>query len=541
LWKRAVSPALTLVDTSGVTMTTLEFDQATAEELRTAYTASEARFEALFQNAADVTVLVTAEGKVLHVSASVERVLGHRPADLIGRRALDFIDPEDDPIQRRFLAEAVATPGATRGEPLRALHADGTWRTVEPVGLNLLDDPAVAGLVITLRDVSERGELEARIRQMERLEAVGQLAGGIAHDFNNILLVVRGYSSVLRSALGDSELVADVDEIAKAADRAADLTRQLLAFAGRQVLRPALVDLREIVHGIETLLRRSVPEDIEMAFDLDHEIGVVLADPAQIEQVLLNLVVNARDATPAGGRIVVSMAPVVLEPAAEVSPPAAPGPYVALTVTDTGSGISDADLPYIFEPFFTTKADGIGTGLGLSTVYGIVAQSGGAIEVAARPGTGTRMTVYLPSLDGAPESDAEAAPALRLPVGNETILLVEDEDAVRDLVCRVLENAGYTVLSAARPSEAQRLAIDAKIDLLLTDVVMPEMSGYDLAVRIRLGHPEAHTLFISGYAHKAMGEAPHLPEGELLRKPFSPEQLTRAVRAVLDGETLEPQ
>jgi CheY-like chemotaxis protein len=304
-------------------------------------------------------------------------------------------------------------------------------------------------------------------------------------------------------------------------------------------LRPSVLDLGEVVSDLESLLRTSVREDIELVIELGQDGCGVLADSTQLDQVLMNLVVNARDAMPDGGRIVVSVSPAVLDGDADVSPPVTPGRYVALTVTDTGAGIDPASLPYIFEPFFTTKGEGIGSGLGLSTVHGIVGQSGGGIQVGARPGGGTRMTVYLPAADGdeTRDDDVGGRPS-RLPIGTETILLVEDEDAVRELVQRVLDGAGYHVLTAARPSDAQRFAIDERIDLLLTDVVMPEMSGYDLAVRIRLAHPAAHTLFISGYAHAALAETAEPPAGEMLRKPFSPDQLLRAVRAVLDGEAL---
>jgi PAS domain S-box-containing protein len=519
-------------------MGTIQHTGAGPDELRTAFEASERRFAALFEQAGDLTSVVSTDGTFLHASASFEAVLGYVPSELIGRCGFDFADPTEELALRQFLADAAASPGTTAGPLFRARDSGGNWHALEPTALNLLDDPAVAGLVITCRDVTERRDLETRLRQMERLEAVGQLAGGIAHDFNNVLLVIRGYSSVLRSALGDSELGADVDEIAKAADRATDLTRQLLAFARRQMLKPVVVDLAEIVLDLENLLRRSVREDIELSHDLGHGVGGVLADPSQIEQVLLNLVVNARDAMPDGGRIVVSLEPTFLEDGARLSPPVEPGRYVALSVTDTGWGIPEASLPYIFEPFFTTKDEGLGTGLGLSTVYGIVAQSGGGIEVAARPEGGTRMTVYLPAAEGELEREDEQTHASRLPLGTETILLVEDEDAVRELVRRVLELAGYRVLSAARPSEAQRVVVDEQIDLLLTDVVMPEMSGFELAARIRLAQPVSRTLFISGYAHAALTETSELPEGELLRKPFSPDQLTRAVRAVLDGEPL---
>jgi CheY-like chemotaxis protein len=350
--------------------------------------------------------------------------------------------------------------------------------------------------------------------------------------------VIRGYSSILKSSIDDPALLADVDEIAKAAERAADLTRQLLAFSRRQVLQPSLVDLRDVVAGMESLLRRSIQEDIDVRFDLDYDIAPVLADAGQMEQVILNLVLNARDAMPNGGAIDVALSPVELSDDATVSPPLPPGSYVGLSVSDMGTGIAAGDLPHIFEPFFTTKADGLGTGLGLSTVYGIVAQSGGGIEVMTLPSGGTRMTIFLPASSGEIEEASPDPIHLRLPAGTETVLLVEDEDPVRELVSRVLEDVGYEVLAAARPSEAQRIVAERKIDLLLSDIVMPEMSGYDLATRVRLAQPQARTLFMSGYAHKALGEASELPEGELLRKPFSPEQLTRAVRAVLDGDAL---
>jgi two-component system cell cycle sensor histidine kinase/response regulator CckA len=288
------------------------------------------------------------------------------------------------------------------------------------------------------------------------------------------------------------------------------------------------------VRGIETLLRRSVREDIEMSLHLTQDVLPVVADAGKIEQVLLNLVVNARDAMPNGGKLSISIEPVILEPGARVSPPVASGAYVAISVVDTGEGIQAADLPYIFEPFFTTKEEGVGTGLGLSTVYGIVAQSGGGIEVAGPPCGGTRMTIYLPAATGAVDLLDDEPGESRLPAGHETILLVEDEDPVRELVCRVLEDAGYDVLAAARPSDAQQIVAETSIDLLLTDVVMPEMSGYDLALRVRLSQPGARTLFMSGYAHKALAEAEQIPGGDLLRKPFSPEDLKCAVRAALD-------
>jgi PAS domain S-box-containing protein len=511
-------------------------NEATERALRE----SEARFRALIENSLDITAIVDAESVVLYVSPSVARILGYAPEELIGTTALNIVHPDDVEAVGAIFAVATTDPGVTRMDEFRARHRDGTWRVMEAVGLNLLDDPAVRGMVITARDVTSRRALESRVVQAERLEAIGQLAGGVAHDFNNVLLVIRGYSSVLRSTLVDPQHVADVDEISRAADRAADLTRQLLAFGRRQVLQPRKLSLVEVVHGLQSLLRRSLREDIEFELDLPAVIPPVTADPGQMEQVLLNLVVNARDAISGPGVVRVAIDEALISGAEDgISPPLTPGRYVALSVTDTGCGIDPTVMPHIFEPFFTTKEDGVGTGLGLSTVYGIVAQSGGAIEVRSLEGGGTAFVVYLPEATGTiNESTWGAAGQSSFPMGNETILLVEDEEPVRELVRRVLEGAGYIVLPASRPSEAERLlAENDEIDLMLSDVVMPEMSGYDLAARVHKERPEIRLLFMSGYAHKVSGSESFA--GELLKKPFAPEQLAHAVRTALDGDKLE--
>jgi PAS domain S-box-containing protein len=532
--QRSIAPIIMSGEDVTAQGTTVE---SLLDELRSAYEASEARFRALIENSSDVTAIVGVDGVLNYISGSIVDVLGYAPDELVGAVGFDLVHADDEAQVRELFATLLERPNVSSRE-FRARHKDGTWRWLEAKGINLVHDPAVQGMVYTVRDVSAQHDLEHRLRQAERLEAVGQLAGGISHDFNNVLLVIRGYTSILKSSIDDPALLADVDEIARAAERAAELTRQLLAFSRRQVLQPSLVDLRDVVGGMESLLRRSIQEDIEIRFDLDYDIAPVLADAGQMEQVILNLVLNARDAMPNGGAIDVAVSPVELSDDANVSPPLPPGSYVGLSVSDAGTGIAADDLPHIFEPFFTTKADGLGTGLGLSTVYGIVAQSGGGMEVMTLPSGGTRMTAFLPAASGEIEAAVPDPIHLRLPAGTETVLLVEDEEPVRELVSRVLEDVGYEVLAAARPSEAQRIVAERRIDLLLTDIVMPEMSGYDLATRVRLAQPQARTLFMSGYAHKALGEASELPEGELLRKPFSPEQLTRAVRAVLDGDLL---
>jgi PAS domain S-box-containing protein len=497
---------------------------------------SDSRFRALIENSLDVTSILAADGSIRYASPSWERVLGYTADELHGRNAFDYVHPEDVALISELFMQATSDAGTSETKEFRVRHEDGSWRVMEAIGLNLLGDPAVRGVVVTARDISSRRTLEARVRQAERLEAVGQLAGGVAHDFNNVLLVIRGYSSVLSATLTDPQQVADVEEISMAADRAAKLTRQLLAFGRRQVLQPRVLAVGDVVRDIESLLRRTIREDIELELDLHDDVPPVLADPAEIEQVLMNLVVNARDSIVDGGSVTISVErSELLAPDAGISPPLLPGHYVALTVSDTGAGIADEALPHVFEPFFTTKDEALGTGLGLATVYGIVAQSGGGIEIGTS-GSGTSFTVYLPVVVGvadiAPRADGNAGATLT--GGTETILVVEDETPVRELVRRVLESAGYRVLPASRPSEAERLLQDEPaVDLLLSDVVMPEMSGYELAARILDRRPEIRTLFMSGYAAGA-ADAASSASSELLKKPFAPDQLAQAVRRVLD-------
>jgi two-component system, cell cycle sensor histidine kinase and response regulator CckA len=380
-----------------------------------------------------------------------------------------------------------------------------------------------------VRVLVERSTLDERARQNERLEAVGQLAGGIAHDFNNVLLVIRGYSSVLRSALDDAQQIADLDEISSAADRATELTRRLLAFSRKQVLTPELLSVVETVRSMHGQLARTLPENVILVTDLGDDVAPVVADAGQIESAIVNLVANARDALElVGGTLTLAVGEVEATGTEHgIEPPLTPGRYVTLAVGDDGPGIADDVLPHIFEPFFTTKHHDLGAGLGLATVYGVVAQSGGGIQVSAADGKGSRFTIYLPAAAG---EVAQPASAAARHGGGETILLVEDETPVRELVRRVLENQGYSVVAAGLPSEAERLLDETpQVDLLLTDVVMPEMSGYDLALRVNERRPEIRLLFISGYAPRAQPV-----KGPLLKKPFAPDELARSVRAALD-------
>src|SRR5438309_3378671 len=372
------------------------------------------------------------------------------------------------------------------------------------------------------------------------MEAVGRLAGGIAHDFNNLLTVITSYSDLLLEDLGtDDPKRSDVEQVRKAADGAAALTRQLLAFSRQQVVEPRVVSLNAVVESLQKILRRVLGEDVELAATPGPDLGAVRADVGQLEQVLMNLAVNARDAMPTGGKLTIETGNVEHDPAfARGHGAAAVRRFVMLAVTDTGVGMDEATKARIFEPFFTTKEPGKGTGLGLATVYGIVQQSGGFIWVYSEPGHGTTFKIYLPRVD-APAAGGAAGPApATVPRGTETVLLVEDEPAVRAIAQQALERQGYTVLAA--PSGADALALAAQhgatIHLLLTDVVMPGMSGRDLADRLTAQRPGIRVLYISGYTDNAIVRHGMLEPGlAYLQKPFRPDALVRKVREVLDA------
>jgi signal transduction histidine kinase/ActR/RegA family two-component response regulator len=381
---------------------------------------------------------------------------------------------------------------------------------------------------------------EEQLRQSHKLEAVGRLAGGIAHDFNNLLSVILSYSSLLLSELGtDSPIRPDVQEIKHAGDRAAELTRQLLAFSRQQVLEPRILNLNDILNNVDKMLKRVIGEDIELRTVFDSELGLVKADPGQIEQVIMNLVLNARDAMPRGGKLTLETGNYDLDDEyahdhAEVSP----GPHVMIAVSDTGFGMDKATQARVFEPFFTTKEQGKGTGLGLATVFGIVKQSGGSIWLYSEPGAGTTFKIYLPRCENGTIIHRSTIPPPRLPVGEETILLVEDEDQVRHVVRGILRRAGYNVLEAKGPAEASEFCEQhtGHIHLLLTDVVMPMMSGRLLAERVSVMKPGIRVLFMSGYTNDAILHHGVLAAGvAFLQKPLTPESITRKVRAVLDG------
>jgi nitrogen-specific signal transduction histidine kinase/CheY-like chemotaxis protein len=391
-------------------------------------------------------------------------------------------------------------------------------------------------------EVTERKRLEQQLRQAQKMEAVGRLAGGVAHDFNNLLTIISGYSELLLEHPGEVEpLRGYVNEIRNASGRAASLTRQLLAFSRQQVLAPRVLDLNAVVANVEKMLKRLIGEDIDLVTVLGESLWPVKADPGQLEQVLLNLAVNARDAMPKGGMLTIETANVEMDKSyAQRHFPLSPGPYVLLAFSDTGIGMDAETQARLFEPFFTTKEMGKGTGLGLATVYGIVKQSGGYIWVYSKVGKGTTFKIYLPRSDEVAESEPRRN-GVKAQSGTETLLLVEDEEAVRALVRSALKEKGYRVLEASGGEEALKLSeqYGGPIDLLVTDVVMPQMSGPELADRLANSHPQIKVLYISGYTDYAGLHHGALDLGAaFLQKPFSPEALARKVREVLGGPPL---
>jgi len=394
--------------------------------------------------------------------------------------------------------------------------------------------------LVVAQDISERRQLEGQLRQAQKMEAVGRLAGGVAHDFNNLLMVIKGHTELLLSVLPHTNQIAKkIEQIDKSADRATALTRQLLAFSRRQVLQPQIISLNSVVHDMGKLLPRLIGEDIELLIRTDEHLGTVRADASQMEQVIMNLAVNARDAMPNGGKLVIETANLDLDPSyATTHPLMKPGPYIRLVVTDNGTGMDAETQSHIFEPFFTTKEKGKGTGLGLATVYGIVKQSGGFIWVYSELGKGTSFKIYLPRLDQPEEHTGAFRPATEAPRGTETVLLAEDEQDVREIAREFLESGGYRVIEAKDGNEAILLAAKhrGEIHLLVTDMVMPGMTGQDLAVRLQSELPGLCVVFMSGYSEHAATEMANAdPSVRLLTKPFSRTALLRAVREILQG------
>lgn len=498
---------------------------------------SEARYRSLVQSSVYGIYRASLQGRFLDVNPALITMLGYESAEEVL-----LLDPENDvfanPEEQIRLFEQFRNTGRLDGMDVKWKRKDGSAITVRISGRAVASEDEPADVLEAIaEDVTERRALEEQFRQAQKMEAVGRLAGGVAHDFNNLLMVISGYAEVILSQLETNNQLSDkARAIQQAADRATTLTRQLLAFSRKQLLELKVVDVNAIVSDMERLLRPLIGENVELVAKLAPDAGYTRADAGQLEQVLMNLVVNAKDAMPNGGTLTVQTENILLDDSTRRGQTfIRPGSYVMLSVSDTGTGMDKETQSRIFEPFFTTKEKGKGTGLGLSTVYGIVKQSGGYVMVQSELGHGSTFHIYLPQVEGAAEK--HAAPATRVAVGGtETILLVEDEESVRQLVRDTLESKGYKVIEADNGESGMRSAAahEGKIDLVITDVVMPGMGGREMAEQLVKVRPETKVLFLSGYAEDAI-----LSEGGIdnatafLQKPFTLQNLSRKVREVL--------
>lgn len=500
---------------------------------------SEEYYRALIDNASDLIVVVDEDGKRRFVSSSYQRILGYDPEELIGKDAFECVDAADQTAMRAGFADLVGQPGTRTEYVSRVRHKDGSLRTLRVVAQNLLHHPSVRGIVMAAQDETERRRLEEQIQQSQKMEAIGKLAGGIAHDFNNLLTVIIGNTSALMTEDECRNVREQLREIYDAAARAAGLTRQLLAFSRRQVLQLRTLDLNESVRAMQSMIRRLLEEDIEVQTRLVAPLPPIRADAGQIEQVLLNLAINSRDAMEYGGLLTMQTSVCHLStPARSFGEDIPVGEYVCLEVTDSGCGMEPAVLARIFEPFFTTKEVGKGTGIGLATVYGIMKQSGGYITVRSAPQMGTTFRLLFPpsqeplgaaSGNGAARSERSA---------RETILLIEDEEPVRVFTKRTLERAGYQVLDAGSGLAAidQVRTFNGPIHLILSDVVLPDINGRETVDRIGIIRPGARVVFMSGYTEDEIIHRGVLSSGvNFLQKPFTSTELIEKISRVFDS------
>jgi len=499
---------------------------------------SEERFaKAFHSNPEPVAIHRLSDGTYIDVNQSFLAVTGFKREQIIGRTVDDInivVDQEARAVWRRTILES----GSIRKWETRFRVKSGEIRwallSIEPI-----DVRGVKCVLSVTEDITDRKQLEEQLMQSQKMEAVGTLAGGIAHDFNNLLTAIIGHSQLLKRRVDERDaLYTDVAEIEKAGLRAASLTRQLLAFSRKQMLEMKILDVNSVIADMGPMLGRLIGEDVTLQTDLDPHLGTVRADNSHIQQVIMNLAVNARDAMPRGGQLTIQTRNATLDAGYGNNHAEIPGgDYVMLAVCDTGTGIDKKTQERIFEPFFTTKEHGKGSGLGLSTTYGIVKQSGGNIMVYSEPGRGTVFKVYLPRALGLAEGSEPEDRLSTMSSGSETILLVEDEEMVRALAAQVLSNVGYRVVDAANGNEAIGVARGHKgdIDLVLTDAVMPEMSGMELVDRLQQLRPGISVLMMSGYSREAMTGSVLSPSVKLLQKPFTPVDLCRKVREVLDG------
>ena len=531
-------------------------DAAEAAKQRAEQTARELErnYRQLFDsNPHPMYVFDTSALTVLEVNDAAATYYGYTRQELLTLSLTELCLPEDV----ASLGEAVATAGTVdRWGPLRQVRRDGTVVEVAITSHTLSFDGRDARCAV-IEDITEKEQLERRLRQSQRLESLGQLAGGVAHDFNNLLGIIIGYATMcvhdvevaLQSDPRWTTLCDDLRQIVQAGDRATNLTRQLLSFARAEVTETQVIDLNTVVTGVEQLLRRTIGEDIDMRIRLTSQPWPVKADPGQIEQVLVNLVVNARDAMPAGGALSIDVEPITVDDFyAAYHPGVRVGCHMQLRVSDTGVGMSQPTIDRAFEPFFTTKPKGQGTGLGLATIYGIVTQAGGHAQITSEPGVGTTVTALFPATnetaDAAEPHPSHPADTQYQACDHETILLAEDEDSLRLLTERILTRHGYTVIAACNGEEAIKLAGQhpAGIDLLLTDVIMPHMNGHDLAKHLQATDPALPVIYMSGYAEPLLASRNTLPAGvDLLSKPVTEKQILAGIRRALNTRQPHPR
>ncbi len=506
---------------------------------------SEERLRYLVQNSSDILVIINADGSQRYVSPAAERITGFPVAELQGRAIDTIIHPEDIRAVKAAWDEAVAHSEKTVTVQYRHIHKTRQWVYSEAIAQSFLSEPAINGVIASVRDITAHKKAEednemlhVQLTQAQKMETVGRLAGGVAHDFNNMLSVILGYAELALGRMDTGQpLYANLQEISRAAKRSADLTRQLLAFARKQTVAPKVIDLNHTVEGMLKMLRRLIGEDIDLNWLPGDNVGPIKIDPSQVDQMLANLCVNARDAIADTGKVTIKTDIDVFDQAyCAAHLDYLPGEYVLLAVSDNGSGMDAETIGHLFEPFFTTKEMGKGTGLGLATVYGIVKQNDGFINVTSTTGVGTTFSVYLPRHAGENERAVQSDTAKQAAPGHATILLVEDEQMILDVTKTMLTLQGYNVLAALTPGEAIRLAEEhgEQISLLMTDVVMPEMNGRDLAKNLLALCPHLKRLFMSGYTADVIAQHGVLDEGVFfIQKPFAMQELASKIREVL--------
>ncbi len=521
---------------------TIAHDVTEQSQAENALRENQARREGIVNSAMDGIISVDSEQKIVLFNAAAERILGCPATEAIGQSIDRFIPQRFREQHKKHIRNFGETGLTLRSmhsfAELTALRADSEQFPIE-ASISQIEVAGQKLFTVILRDITERKQLEEQFLQSQKMEAIGRLAGGVAHDFNNTLTAIIGYSQLVQAQLDDaSPLRHDVEEIEKAGHRAAGLTAQLLAFSRKQVLQPKVLDLNEVISDVDKMLRRLIGEDIDLVTIARPDLGRVKADPGQLEQILLNLAVNSRDAMPRGGKLTIETANIELDEIyASSHADVVPGPYVMLAVSDTGHGLDAETQSHIFEPFFTTKVQGKGTGLGLSTVFGIAKQSGGHVWVYSEPGHGAAFKVYFPRVDEPADTAAAPTKSAESLYGSENILVVEDDEAVRDVSRLALEKYGYTVLEAERGTQALEAfgPLATAIDLVVTDVIMAGMSGPGLVVRLKKLHPDVKVLYVSGYTEEATIHHGVLTEGiAFLQKPFTPDGLVRKVRQLLD-------